>query len=779
MPYDTGALLDVRGQRWLLTRAAPYGHCTILTLEGRGAANANERLQVIDPFDRPRPIAATKIVRRPRRAVLRAALGAIVDARPAHGLWMAAAASIDLLPYQLEPALAAVSGTTRLLLADAVGLGKTIQAGLLLAELSERGWVERALIICPAGLCDTWARELALRFNIRAGIVDQRAIADRIASLPAGVNPWADHAVAIASIDFIKRAEVMAAIASAPIDLLIADEAHHLAPGTDRGEAAGRLAARAPWCVLVSATPHSGDEAAFTYLKNIGSHREPIAIFRRSRGDVGLAGARRSHLLAVGPTGEESALFTALDRYTRAIWHERGRHDRAVRLIAITLARRAASSAAAITRTLLRRHELLASALPLPAQPLLPWDDGDDSDRIETDAILAIPGLDSTGDELAAIARLIELSRRCAISSKMRHLVRLLDRVGEPAIVFTEYRDTLDALVAILQPHRRIAALHGGVPAAMRRLAVDALNEGRVDVLVATDAAGEGLNLHHRCRLVIDVELPWNPLRLEQRIGRVDRIGQSRIVHAIRMFHRGTIEQRVLAHLRLRDRRAAAALDRQTLTETAIASAVFEDGQAAEATPVSIASDRVADVAAEARRLEGQRRARAHCARSPTGIVWAAPKNRRDARFVLIHRRSRANSSGTLIASDSHAHNVRIAAGDRRELRTAIERISAATRQSIAAASTDATATNAAVRGSMARRIGAIRIALKKLRVEEQASLFDRRSESAAMAREQTVATLEQALARVEAAIAPPSSARTRVELVAAWPGAPATEDEL
>ena len=135
------------------------------------------------------------------------------------------------MAYQLEPALAAIAGATRLLLADEVGLGKTIQAGLLFSELLARGWIERALIVCPAGLRDTWQRELADRFNLRARVIDQHVIAQQVAELPAGVNPWSGHAITIASIDFIKRPEVIAAIQSEPIDLLIADEAHHALAG--------------------------------------------------------------------------------------------------------------------------------------------------------------------------------------------------------------------------------------------------------------------------------------------------------------------------------------------------------------------------------------------------------------------------------------------------------------------------------------------------------------------------------------------------------------------
>ena len=146
-------------------------------------------------------------------AVLRTALGAIANARPAIGLWTAAEASIDLLPYQLEPALAVLRGATRLLLADAVGLGKTIQAGLILAELRERGWAERALVLCPAGLRATWAAELQQRFHIDCAVLDQSAIAESVAALPPGINPWSSHATIVASIDFVKRPEVLAALA--------------------------------------------------------------------------------------------------------------------------------------------------------------------------------------------------------------------------------------------------------------------------------------------------------------------------------------------------------------------------------------------------------------------------------------------------------------------------------------------------------------------------------------------------------------------------------------
>jgi superfamily II DNA/RNA helicase len=122
--------------------------------------------------------------------------------------------------------------------------------------------------------------------------------------------------------------------------------------------------------------------------------------------------------------------------------------------------------------------------------------------------------------------------------------------VDEPALVFTEYRDTL------LHLHRAMggtaAVLHGGLNRAERGQALADFVGGRRSILLATDAAGEGLNLHHRCRIVINLELPWNPTRLEQRIGRVDRIGQLRTVHAIHLIARDTGEPLILGRLRTR-----------------------------------------------------------------------------------------------------------------------------------------------------------------------------------------------------------------------------------
>ncbi len=752
--YEAGALLEVRGETWALTRAQPFDASVLLTLEGRDRSNAGDRLRVIDPFDRPRPLGNRKLRCRPRRAVLRSALAAIVGARGRFRLWTAAAASIELWPYQLEPALAVIGGATRLLLADAVGLGKTIQAGLILSELMERGWVAHALVVCPAGLRDTWARELRDRFGIAATVLDQPSIAERIQSLPPGISPWSGHAVAIASIDFVKRDEVLAAIANEPIDLVIADEAHHLSPGTDRGAAISQIASRVPWCVFMSATPHSGDRAAFEYLTSLGNTGDPMTIFRRRRNDVGLTTSRRSHVLGVRPTAAEASLLAAIEAYARAIWGARGREDRAVRLIAITMARRAASSNAAIERTLARRLGLLSNRSLEPAQASLPWEEVDRSDDLEPDAMLSAPGLESVDEERTALEQMIALAQRCQAGSKIRRLQRLLAVMREPAVIFTEYRDTLDAIVAALSASaRRVGCIHGGLPVDHRRAAVDAFNDGRIDVLVATDAAGEGLNLHHRCRLVIDVELPWSPLRLEQRIGRVDRLGQQRTVHGIRLFHPGTIEGEVLEHLRGRHHRA----------DHDVAAAVFE-GTTIEPGEPDIRSVSVATAKEEAARLTAERRFRGQAA--PFIRAWTAPRGRFPSPLVALHRVNVVNEAGDLVAEELLASRIQLGATPehRRRWRELIAGIDSIRARAPLVASANCSA--------LERRIGSIRARLKRVSaIRYQRSLFDGRADAGADARRAVADRLDAALERTLRRVTSPLSVEaSRSELIAAWP---------
>jgi hypothetical protein len=198
-----GDSVRVRRQRWRVVDIRAGEGCSVLTLAGSGALNAGVTRRVITPFDIVEPSKRSPRLRVVTVRRWRAACRALLTTHgSAASLRTAARARIDLHPYQLEPALAILSGLgSRVLIADDVGLGKTIQAALAVSELVARGAADRVLVLSPAGLRDQWVHELRTRFGIDAAIVDMREGRRRAARLPVGLNPWSTVTVAIGSID--------------------------------------------------------------------------------------------------------------------------------------------------------------------------------------------------------------------------------------------------------------------------------------------------------------------------------------------------------------------------------------------------------------------------------------------------------------------------------------------------------------------------------------------------------------------------------------------------
>lgn len=556
--------------------------CDVVELTGAEPANwgaTGRFLLPFEPTDRLPPASERPRVVRP--VVLRAvARSTLAGATPAWtSLAAAARARVALLPFQLEPALAVTRGLAcRLLLADEVGLGKTIQAGLVLAELLARDRDCRALVVTPAGLREQWREELRDRFGIAADVIDAAGLARSAARLPPGVNPWAVPQVAITSIDFVKRPDVIRALEPLVWDFIAFDEAHTLGGRSDRAAAADLIARRARRFVAITATPHNGDEQAFERLCALGrlGDDDTLLMFRRSRAEAGIVRSRTVRLLRIRPTCGERSMHGALDAYARRVWSDApSASAAAARLAMMVLARRASSSPASLVRSLERRLSLLETPSDaLAAQLQLPLDESMTADDEEPGAELGAPGLDNRSVERQWIERILALARlACANESKIAALKRLLRRAKEPAIVFTEYRDTLEHLATALaadagppyeSTERRagaygppgIAILHGGLTAAERGAEARRFTHGNARFLLATDAASEGLNLHRRCRLVINLEVPWTPLRLEQRTGRVDRLGQTRRVHAVAFVARDTADESVVNSLAARLGRA-------------------------------------------------------------------------------------------------------------------------------------------------------------------------------------------------------------------------------
>jgi superfamily II DNA or RNA helicase len=555
-----GDLVRVRRDDWRVLGVTAHADCAAVHLAGVGAGNIGCQRAVLHPFDRLLPLAPRRRLRLVARDAWLEAARVLAVRAVTHGSLRAAAdARIDLFPYQFEPALALVRGeTARVLIADGVGLGKTIQAGLVLAELRAREMSARTLIITPAGLREQWARELEDRFALPGVILDGPALRRAVASLPAGVNPWEASPVVITSLDFIKQPEVGRALDGTTWDLLVVDEAHTVAMARERHLAVDGLAARARWVLLLTATPHAGDDEGFASLCRLGQldGEGPPVMFRRTTAEAGARRDRRVRLLRVALTPAEAALHALVDRYSRLVWDaSNGEGAGPARLAMIVIRKRALSGVAALRWSLARRLERLGTRstpageqLPLP---LADESEGEaDADDEVPDAALSSPGLSDVGLERRMLADILEAATSAMVlDSKTAALSRLLRRVAEPAIVFTEYRDTALALAGALASMAPTVVLHGGLDRAARREAVRRFLCGGARILVATDAAGQGLNLQTACRYVVNLELPWNPMRLEQRIGRVDRIGQTRRVHAVNLVAGGTAEEAILGRL--------------------------------------------------------------------------------------------------------------------------------------------------------------------------------------------------------------------------------------
>jgi hypothetical protein len=309
---------------------------------------------------------------------------------------------------------------------------------------------------------------------------------------------------------------------------------------------------------MLTATPHSGDEAAFERMTSVGDLDAafPLTVFRRTRADAGGRIDRRTRWLRIRPTRPERDMHRALMAYVTRVWQRPA--SSAARLAMIILTRRACSSAASLAITIERRLALLHTDSPFDGQLALPWSTADDD--IEVAPELGAPGLADTANERQTLEAILSLARRAAMSgSKIGALARFLRRSNEPAIVFTEYRDTLASLDRALARFGT-CQLHGGLSGAERAETIRAFTTGHHRVLLATDAASEGLNLHQRCRLVVHLEVPWSPARIEQRVGRVDRIGQSRRVHQIHLVAAGTVEESRVARVVHRGTRVASEL---------------------------------------------------------------------------------------------------------------------------------------------------------------------------------------------------------------------------
>ncbi len=626
-----GDVVWIRGRRWRVAASRSNGSTTRLDVTTHDA-----RRTFLSPFDRPLDLqrSARPIRVRPQRA--RAALAGLAGrAFGARTLCAAIDADVAILPHQLEPALAMLAGRRRLLIADEVGLGKTIQAGLIVAEIQRRDPGARLLVLVPAALVEQWIAELGDRFALNCRVAGRAGLDRHARELAAGESPWHGPGLWIASLDFLKQRHVVESMPARPWDLVVVDEAHAACGRSDRQALVDHIGRRSRRVVLLTATPHSGDEERFARLLQAGQlDQDDITIFRRGRADLGMAQRRRVAWHGVTLSTAEGQVLAALEAFERAVLRAAGHSGRDnARLLLGVFRKRALSTMAALARSIDRRAAFLAATADDPGndgltQRAFEFDAGPDDDVASAEDVAGLQarsGLTAAA-ERSWLKRLGHLAARAGDEeSKVSRLVRLLGRTGEPAVVFTEFRDSLTVVVERLRLVRPLTVLHGGLTPAERAEALRRFQSQAVSLLVATDVAGQGVNLHHRCRWVISLELPWNPARLEQRIGRVDRIGQRKCVHLTLLVARHPSEATLLSHLARRVTAARRPLGRSALIdvpppEHAIRAAVIDRAPIeAPATPVPAPAlcTTFARVARHAARDLAIRRALARCWRGP------------------------------------------------------------------------------------------------------------------------------------------------------------------
>jgi len=298
---------------------------------------------------------------------------------------------------------------------------------------------ERVLIATPAGLRDQWRAELRERFDIDATIVDTREMLWRAAHLPVGLNPWTTIPWAIASVDYVKRPEILQLVRSCLWDVVVVDEAHGAGHDSGRHAAISTLASRTPYVLLLTATPHNGDARAFASLCDIGVQDDPLLVFRRTKADVHLGTGRHIHTLQVRPSASEARMYALLGEFAAAV---RAEHDSPGAWLALSvLHKRAFSSAHSLERSVARRLAVLASettdGLRQPSLPLT--DPGGEFDAADLPPdCLADLALSDGHRERRLLRALLDAARAASGSeTKIAATRRLLGRIAEPVVVFT------------------------------------------------------------------------------------------------------------------------------------------------------------------------------------------------------------------------------------------------------------------------------------------------------------------------------------------------------
>lgn len=563
------------------------------------------------------------------RIVYSAAAARIADALTQDVLLAPLEAGVIPLPHQLHALTRAVTGDRiRYLLADEVGLGKTIEAGLIFRELKLRGLVKRVLVVAPKGLVTQWVQEMQTHF----GEVFRLLIPGEFSSsrnLTRGENVWRQFDQVVCPADSIKpierrrgwsreklethNQERLGDLIDAGWDLIVCDEAHRLGGSTEqvaRYRLGKALAEAAPYLLLLSATPHQGKTAGFQrimalldrdeFITSASIRKEKVVPFvirtekRRAINDKGepLFMPRLTKLRPVRWEEKhklQKHLYESVTEYVRLGYNQAMRQNRQyLGFLMILMQRLVTSSTQAIAMAMERRLEALQATNLTATDEEPPENNVEEQDSQEQLEELLATRLAGLQNEKEEVRLLLDLARRCQAQGPDARAETLLDILYDNQreennpelkyLIFTEFVPTQNMLRDFLEQHGfPVVCLNGSMDLDERRRVQRQFAE-KTRILVSTDAGGEGLNLQF-AHIIINYDLPWNPMRIEQRIGRVDRIGQKLPVKAFNLIFEGSVELRVQEVL---EEKLATILDEfgvdktQDVLDSAESGAVFE-----------------------------------------------------------------------------------------------------------------------------------------------------------------------------------------------------------
>ena len=500
---------------------------------------------------------------------------------------------VQLLPHQLWVCRQVTAHwPARWLVADDVGLGKTIEAGLVLAPLMASGRVRRVLVLSPARLVEQWRDRMKSMFDIR--LTPYAAESDR-----GKTSFWETSDQVVASFHTLRAERVRdRLLQSEPWDLVVVDEAHHFQAKERESTLTFALleelqkAELITSLVLFTGTPHRGKDHGFLALmelvrpdlfstKKSLEDQLPLlrqAMIRNNKAHVtDLHGKKLFHKAETFPrqfsySNEEQAFYDTMSAFIadgRAYAQNLGGRAETTRmLVLISLQKLAASSVAAIAAALNTRHKTLQlerreARKGMNNLSALQDEDLDGDTRAEAEEAAAKFAESLLSEEIDRVDELIALAGMVEEETKIACIVALIDKElssEEPVLLFTEYKATQGLMFRALEARfgRGCVGFINGddkliisptpeerVEIANRNATADAFNAGRLRFLISTEAGGEGIDLQERCATLVHVDMPWNPMRLHQRVGRINRYGQTRPVKVYLFRNPDTVEAKI------------------------------------------------------------------------------------------------------------------------------------------------------------------------------------------------------------------------------------------